>query len=149
MGKRKKRRPRRPPAQVAVRAVTVRNSPPPWTVLWHPDAEEEMGRIQAGDERVAIDHCVDKLEAEGIRLGFPHSSSVQGVADRSIRELRPRQGASPWRPIYRRVGEAEFVILAVGPEANVDKAGYATAVAAAEERARGLGQGPIANPATP
>jgi hypothetical protein len=40
---------------------------------------------------------------------------------------------SPWRCIYERIGDV-FVIAAVGPEAQKDKAGFNAAVAAAKAR---------------
>jgi hypothetical protein len=56
---------------------------------------------------------------------------VKGAA--SLRELRPRRGNSPWRPLYRRIGD-EFVIAAIGPEAKNDPAGFAVACSRAAER---------------
>jgi hypothetical protein len=43
---------------------------------------------------------------------------VEGHDD--LRELRPQAGKSPWRPLYRQVGDT-FVIAAIGPEAKKDK----------------------------
>ena len=68
-------------------------------------------------ERNALLHAVEKLEAFGPSLGFPHSSAVLGFP--GLRELRPRAGRSPWRAMYPRVGDV-FVIAAIGPEAQVD-----------------------------
>ncbi|MGA9314370.1 MAG: hypothetical protein WBV77_07060 [Solirubrobacteraceae bacterium] len=51
----------------------------------------------------------------------------------SLRELRPRAGRSVWRCIYERIGDV-FVIGAVGPEAQKDKAGFDRAVSAAVGR---------------
>ncbi len=53
-------------------------------------------------------------------------------ADR-LRELRPRGGRSPWRAFYRQVGD-EFVVAAVGPEAEVDQLGFAAACRRAKAR---------------
>jgi len=50
-----------------------------------------------------------------------------------LRELRPRGGRSPWRPLYSRVGDT-FVIAAVGPEALADARGFGRAVADAAKR---------------
>lgn len=102
----------------------------PWTVYIHPQAEAELRRIPAA-ERVAVLNAVEKLEALGPDLGYPHSSAVRD-ADR-LREVRPRAGRSPWRGLYRRFGEV-FVVAAVGPEAGADPRGFKRAVAAAEER---------------
>jgi hypothetical protein len=102
-----------------------------WEVVYHPDAEAERSEIPT-KERTAIAHVVEKLEALGPELPFPHQSDVRG-AKGGIRELRPRGGRSPWRPLYRRVGDV-FVVLAVGPEAQNDRRGFGRAVSAAEER---------------
>ncbi len=51
-----------------------------------------------------------------------------------MRELRPRAGRSRWRPIYRRVQPRMFVILAIAPEAQIDKRGFDQKVAYARQR---------------
>jgi hypothetical protein len=79
-------------------------------------------------------HAAEKLEAAGPRLGHPDSSAVRGELGQGFRELGPRAGHSRWRPIYRRVSPSTFVILAVGPEAEIDSRGYDGAVARAVER---------------
>jgi hypothetical protein len=82
-------------------------------------------------EKAALINAEMKLAALGPNLPYPHSSAVQG-ADR-LRELRPRSGRSPWRALYRQVG-GEFVIAAVGPEAQIDPRGFVTACRRAEVR---------------
>ena len=82
-------------------------------------------------EKAALINAEAKLAALGPRLPYPHSSAVQG-ADR-LRELRPRGGRSPWRALYRQVGD-EFVIAAISPEARVDPAAFAGACNRAETR---------------
>jgi len=84
-------------------------------------------------ESKAIDNAVDKLASLGPSLPFPHSSKVMGDPGGSLRELRPRAGRSPWRCIYQRIGSV-FVIGAVGPEAQKDKAGFDSAVRVAKKR---------------
>jgi hypothetical protein len=101
-----------------------------WTVLVHPDAEEELNDLPTG-ERVAVDTVIDKLCAVGPRLTFPHSSNVQ-TAD-NLRELRPRQGRCRWRAFYRQIGNA-FVVGSIGPEASVDPRGFRRCVIVAEKR---------------
>ena len=81
-------------------------------------------------ERVALLNAVEKLRAAGVRLPFPHTSAVQG---RRVRELRPRAGRSPWRGFYGRVGDRLW-ILAIGPEAEQDRRGFARVVGLAERR---------------
>lgn len=101
-----------------------------WTVLFHPSAEKELGGLSAAD-RVAVLHAVEKLAALGPSLPYPHQSDVRG--GRGLRELRPRAGRSRMRALYGRLGEA-FVVVAVGPEALVDRRGFDRAVRAAVQR---------------
>jgi hypothetical protein len=103
-----------------------------WPVRYHPKARAEVDEIQAQESK-AIDNAVDKLASLGPNLPFPHSSKVMGEPGGSLRELRPRAGRSPWRCIYQRIGDV-FVIGAVGPEAQKDKAGFNSAVSAAKVR---------------
>jgi hypothetical protein len=103
-------------------------------VLWHPDTDAERDASWPAAEKVAMLHAVQKLEAAGPRLGHPHSSAVQGEQGRGLRELRPQAGRSRWRPIYRRVNPTTFVILAVGPEAQIDSRGFTRALARAIKR---------------
>ena len=76
-------------------------------------------------------HAMEKLEALGPNLPYPHSSDVQGAG--GIRELRPRAGRSPWRAFYRRIGD-EMVIGSIGPEAEANPTGFTRAVRAAHQR---------------
>jgi len=101
-----------------------------WKVVHHPGTAAELARLPVG-ERVAMMHAIEKLEALGPGLPFPHQSNVQG-AD-GLRELRPRAGRSPWRGLYGQVGKT-FVIVAVGPEAKVDPRGFKRAVRTAKSR---------------
>jgi hypothetical protein len=100
-----------------------------WTVLYLPEAEEERRRLPAVEKAALIN--ADRKQALGRQLPYPHSSAVKG-ADR-LRELRPRGGRSPWRGLYRQVGDV-FVIAAVAPEAQVDKRKFDAACRAAERR---------------
>jgi hypothetical protein len=100
-------------------------------VYLHPDTEVELAKIPAA-ERQALDNSFIKLRALGPALGYPHTSRVQG-ARYDLRELRPRQGRSPWRAFYARVG-AGSVVAAIGPEANQNRRGFDRAVKAAINR---------------
>lgn len=127
---------RRDPPRQSIQARTskpVSDPGPQYEVLWHPGADAERAAVSAA-ERVAIQHAREKLEAVGPRLGAPHSSAVRGDEGSGLRELRPRAGRSRWRPIYRRVGPGTFVILAVAPEAEIDKRGFDEKVRAARRR---------------
>lgn len=107
---------------------------PPYEVLWHPGADAELAAISDAAERAAIQHAREKLETIGPRLGAPHSSAIKGEDGSGLRELRPRAGRSRWRPIYRRVQPGIFVILAVAPEAEIDKRGFEEVVRDAQRR---------------
>jgi len=65
------------------------------------------------------------------RPSATHSSAVQGTP--GLRELRPRGGRSPWRGLYRQVGE-RFVIAAIAPEAQHDPRRFKRACTAASRR---------------
>ncbi|MGH9087334.1 MAG: type II toxin-antitoxin system RelE/ParE family toxin [Acidimicrobiales bacterium] len=99
-------------------------------VLFHEDALAERERLQPQD-RQAFARAVEKLSVLGQQLPFPHQSAVQGSG--GLRELRPRSGRSRWRGIYARVGDS-FVVLAVVPEAGVDRRGFDRGIAAARRR---------------
>ena len=87
---------------------------------------------------MAIAHVIEKLEVDGPTLRSPHQSGVKGEEGSGLRELRPRRGRSRWRPLYRRTEETLFAILAIGPEAEIDKVGYAKAVRLAKQRLKRL-----------
>jgi len=107
-------------------------------VLWHPDADAERAVIPDAAERTAIQHAREKLEALGPRLSAPHASAIRGEEGSGLRELRPRAGRSRWRPIYRRVQPRTFVILAIAPEAQINKRGFAQKVTNSRRRFEGL-----------
>lgn len=102
-----------------------------WTVIVLDQAAAEMNTLSAS-ERNALVNAMEKLEAVGPQLGYPHTSAVR-VATGELRELRPRAGRSPWRVLYRRVGDA-LVLAAVAPEARHDSRGFARAVRHALDR---------------
>jgi hypothetical protein len=99
-------------------------------VRYHPAAEAELDDIPAR-EQAAVRNAEDKLKSLGNTLGYPYSSAVKGA--NNLRELRPRSGNSPWRALYRQVGEV-FVIAAISPEAQHDKRGFDRACRDAEDR---------------
>ena len=101
-----------------------------WSVRYLPEASGELQELPGG-ERAAMLNAVEKLQALGEQLGFPHTSAVRGTD--GLRELRPRSGRSPWRAFYRRIGDV-LVIGAIGSEAQHDRRGFDRAVRQAEER---------------
>jgi len=120
------------------REVVAQVTPARWRVAWHPEAVKERNAINDAAERVAVAHVIEKLEVDGPTLRSPHQSGLMGGEGSGLREMRPRRGRSRWRPIYRRTEERLFAILAVGPEAEIDNAGYAKAVRLAKQRLRRL-----------
>jgi Phage derived protein Gp49-like (DUF891) len=109
---------------------------PPYKVVWHPGADAEL-RLAPVADQVAMLHAAQKLAAEGPNLRFPHQSAVRGDEGKGLRELRPRSGRSVWRPLYRRVADI-YMIVAIGPEADVDPAGFAAAGTRGNERLAAL-----------
>jgi hypothetical protein len=106
-----------------------------WVVRYLEEAAEERSRLSV-QEMNAMDRAVDELEAFGPRLPYPHQSDVREAT--GIRELRPRAGRSPWRALYTRVG-SEFVIGAIGPEAEANRQGFRRAVRATLRRLESYG----------
>ena len=49
-------------------------------------------------------NAIGKLRELGGRLSSPHMKPLQGAAAGGLCELRPRQGRSDWRAVYRRFG---------------------------------------------
>jgi hypothetical protein len=103
-----------------------------WTVDWHPDAREEFRKLPP-DERVAIQHAVQKLELLGPQLPAPHQSAVRGRQGQGLRELRPRGGRSPWRALYDR-SQDTFRIAGIAPDAEVNQRRFNRAVGTARQR---------------
>ncbi len=98
-------------------------------VTWDADAFDDFEALTNRAERRAALAAIGKLRDLGAGLGPPHMKLLRGES--GLMELRPRQGASPVRLIYRRRGDA-FVILAAAVKA--DKADFGRAVAAARTR---------------
>lgn len=106
-------------ANVGQVQVTVETSSGNFDVLWHPEAEDEAAGL-VSKESVAIENAIEKLRSAGVKLDKRHSDHVGD----GLWELRPRAGRSPWRAIYKRIGETTFVILAVCPEYEENKKGF-------------------------
>jgi hypothetical protein len=109
-----------------------------WIVRLLPEAEEELAGLPA-QEVGAMNNAVNKLKAVGPQLGWPHTSAVAGVPG-TLRELRPRQGRSPYRGLYRQVGH-EFVIAAIAPDGKTNRNGFNRAAQRALERLQKLEEG--------
>jgi hypothetical protein len=102
----------------------------PHTVIYDADAVVEfVTAVKSRDERRAIFNAVEKLRELGERLAPPHMKVLQGEAAGGLCELRPRQGRSDWRALYRRFG-ATYVVLAFDRHDN-----FSALVARAQQRA--------------
>ena len=99
-------------------------------VLFDADAAiTDMGRITDKSERKAILNVIDKLRQLGSQLVPPHMKSLSG--ETGLFELRPRQGRSTSRPIYKR-SDDDYIVLAVSKDHQSD---MAQAIADARARA--------------
>jgi hypothetical protein len=105
----------------------VAGTPREWVVVFDGDAVIDFEDVKSRGERKAVFNVVDKLRALGPDLPSPHIKSLKGETD--LFELRPKQGNSPVRAIYARLG-ARFVVLSVAAR----KSGFDAAVADAKER---------------
>ena len=83
--------------------------------------KEMLLAIKSKEEKRALLNAIDKLEALGEQLAPPHMKPLGGADAAGLRELRPRQGRSDWRPIYIRISETAYVILAVGRHDEFEK----------------------------
>ena len=95
-------------------------------VEFHPETRAEFRELRQRSlaEYKAMRTAIAILQTVGAEAPFPLSSLVQGT---KLRELRPRQGRSPWRALYLRVGDV-LSIGAIGPEAKHDPRGFRAAV---------------------
>jgi hypothetical protein len=91
-----------------------------WLVEYIADAAGDFQAIEARKERVGVLTAVDKLVALGPKLVPPHMKSLRG--EPNLMELRPRQGRSPVRPIYARVGEGFKILAIAGSKDEFDAA---------------------------
>jgi hypothetical protein len=91
-------------------------------------AQEFADLIKSKQERNAIINALDKLRQLGPSLVPPHVKTLKGGS--GFVELRPRQGSSASRLIYKRCDDV-FVILAVSKDHASD---LDAAIAAAEAR---------------
>lgn len=99
-----------------------------WLVEYVAEAVQDFQAIEARKERIGVLSVVEKLVALGPPLQPPHVKSLKGEAN--LMELRPRQGQSPVRPVFVRVGDGYKILAMAGTKSQFDDA-----VAAARARA--------------
>jgi len=91
-----------------------------WIVTFDLEAVLDFEKVKGRGERRAVFNALDKLRSLGPSLPSPHAKSLKG--EPRILELRPRQGNSPVRVLYCRIGGG-FVVLAVAfPKDRFDDA---------------------------
>jgi hypothetical protein len=106
----------------------------PYTVIYDPDAVAEfVTAVKSKEEHRAMINAVVKLRELGERLEPPHMKPLQGAAAAALRELRPKQGTSDWRAIYRR-SSSIYVVLAIDRHEN-----FAALIARSQTRAARYG----------
>jgi hypothetical protein len=103
-------------------------------VAYHEEAVMEFEALRDRRQRKGVLTIASILRQIGPKLVEPHAKAIAGGG--GLRELRPGGGRVTVRPIYARVGDRHFVILAIAPEAQVDPRGFESAVARAKQRAR-------------
>jgi phage-related protein len=89
-----------------------------YVVVFDSEAAQELAeRIKSKEERKAIFNALDKLRQLGPSLVPPHVKTLKDSP--GLVELRPRQGKSASRLVYRRCGDL-YVILAVSKDHESD-----------------------------
>jgi hypothetical protein len=89
----------------------------PYAVIYDPEAVAELLAMKSKEEHRALLNAVRKLGELGEQLGPPHMKPLKGDRAAALRELRPRQGQSDWRAIYRRSKDF-YAILAIDRHKN-------------------------------
>jgi hypothetical protein len=85
-----------------------------FVVAFDSEAAQELAElIKSKDERKAIFNALDKLRQLGPELVPPHVKTLQGSS--GLIELRPRQGKSASRLIFKRCASL-YVVLAVSKD---------------------------------
>jgi hypothetical protein len=97
--------------------MTSRQDSESHTVVYDPDAVAELLGVKSKQEYRALLNAAQKLGELGEQLRPPHMKPLKGDRAAALRELRPRQGQSDWRAIYRRAGDF-YAILAIDRHKN-------------------------------
>lgn len=95
---------------------------------------DEFGVWWAGlssAEQVDVRAIVRLLEEHGVRLGYPHSSGINGSRHAHMRELRVQSGGKPIRVFYA-FDPVRNAILLIGGDKTGDGRFYAVFVPIAD-----------------
>lgn len=85
------------------------------------------------DERESVIKVVDRLQAWGPNLGFPHSSDVRSSRHSNMRELRIQHAGRPYRVLYA-FDPRRTAILLLGGDKTGDSRWYERNVPIADDR---------------
>lgn len=72
-------------------------------------------------EQESIDASVRLLEARGPRLGFPHTSGINGSRHAHMRELRIQHQGRPYRILYAFDPRRHAILLIGGDKTGQDR----------------------------
>jgi hypothetical protein len=81
-------------------------------------------------DKTAVNRSVGMLEQDGVTLGFPHSSAIEGTRV-ALRELRVQSQGKPLR-IFYAFDPARDAVLLIGGDKTGDARFYERLVQAAE-----------------
>lgn len=100
------------------------------TVNWTDEFEAWMDTLTHREHREVI-HAIEMLRELGLQLGHPYSSAIKGSRF-PLRELRPKRGDSPLRPIYAFDPNRDALLL-IGGDKDADKRMYERIIPLAEK----------------
>jgi hypothetical protein len=101
---------------------------------WDVEQTDEFGDwfISLGEaDQDCVDFSVDQLIVQGPKLGFPHSSGINGSRHSHMRELRVQSEGKPLR-IFYAFDPRRSAILLIGGDKTGDKRFYDRMIATAD-----------------
>lgn len=101
-----------------------------WDVEGSDEFSEWFGALTAREQGDVI-AAVDRLQASGPRLGFPHSSGIRESRHSHMRELRIQHAGRPYRVLYA-FDPRRTAILLLGGDKTGDKRWYEAQVPLAD-----------------
>jgi hypothetical protein len=91
---------------------------------WEVEYTDEFGQWWAQlteEEQVSVAASVALLEERGPKLGFPHSSSINGSRHSHMRELRIQHKGRPYRTLYAFDPRRNAILLIGGDKTGDDR----------------------------
>ena len=93
-------------------------------MTWEIEYTDEFGDWWAGlseEEQVSLAASVQLLEERGPKLGFPHSSGINGSKHSHMRELRTQHAGRPFRTLYAFDPRRNAILLLGGEKTGDDR----------------------------